>query len=116
MARFYSNENFPLPAVEALRSLGHDVLTSLEAGNANQSVDDAKVLAFATQEKRALLTLNRKHFLKLHQLIGGHHDGIVLCTVDHDFAKQAFRIHQEAIKYASLNGLLLRVNRAGPLT
>ena len=27
MARLYSNENFPLPVVEELRQLGHDVLT-----------------------------------------------------------------------------------------
>lgn len=32
MARFYSNENFPLPVVERLRALGHDVLTTYEAG------------------------------------------------------------------------------------
>lgn len=48
MARFYSNENFPLPVVEQLRKLGHDVLTSYEAGNANRSVPDREVLAFAT--------------------------------------------------------------------
>jgi len=35
MARFYSNENFERQAVEELRALGHDVLTSAEAGNAN---------------------------------------------------------------------------------
>ena len=28
MAQIYADENFPLPAVEALRTLGHDVLTS----------------------------------------------------------------------------------------
>ena len=33
MARFYSNENFPLPVVEeGLRRLGHDVLTIQETG------------------------------------------------------------------------------------
>jgi hypothetical protein len=35
MARFYSDENFPLPVVEELRKLGHDVLTIHEAGQAN---------------------------------------------------------------------------------
>lgn len=34
MARLYANENFPLPAVEVLKNLGHDVLTMLEAGQA----------------------------------------------------------------------------------
>lgn len=32
MARLYANENFPLPVVEVLRRLGHDVLTAGEAG------------------------------------------------------------------------------------
>jgi hypothetical protein len=36
MARLYSNENFPLPVVEALRALGHDVLTIQEAGKADK--------------------------------------------------------------------------------
>ena len=50
MASFYANENFPLPTVEALRRLGHDVLTSLEAGRANQRLDDQEVLTFAASE------------------------------------------------------------------
>lgn len=37
MARFYSNENVPIQAVRELRRLGHDVLTSIEAQNANRS-------------------------------------------------------------------------------
>ncbi len=34
MARFYSNENIAMQVVTELRRLGHDVLTSLDAGNA----------------------------------------------------------------------------------
>jgi hypothetical protein len=59
MARFYSNENFPLPVVEQLRKLGHDVLTSYEAGNANRSIPDREVLAFATSQQRVLLSLSK---------------------------------------------------------
>ncbi len=44
MARFYSNENFPLPVVEELRRLGHDVLTIQETGKAGQAVTDEMVL------------------------------------------------------------------------
>ena len=66
MARFYSNENIPLPLVEELRGLGHDVLTSHDAGNANRSVPDEEVLRFAASANRAVLTLNRKHFVRLH--------------------------------------------------
>lgn len=47
MARFYSNENIALQVVTELRGLGHDVLTSLDAGKANAAVPDAEVLALA---------------------------------------------------------------------
>jgi hypothetical protein len=62
MTRLYANENFPLQAVEELRRLGHDVLTTQQAGKAGQAIPDLQVLAFACEEGRALLTLNRRHF------------------------------------------------------
>ncbi len=67
MARLYSNENFPLPVVEKLRALGHDVLTIQETGKADQAELGDKVLEFAATENRALLTLNRRHFIRLHR-------------------------------------------------
>lgn len=63
MAAIYSNENFPKRVVEELRRLGHDVLTSYEAGRANQRIPDKDVLAFATEQRRAVLTLNRLDFI-----------------------------------------------------
>jgi len=72
MVRLYANENFPLPVVEELRSLGHDVLTSRDAGNAGRAVPNADVLSFATAQERTVLTLNRKHFVQLHQQIIEH--------------------------------------------
>ena len=35
-ARLYSIENFPLPVVEKLRALGHDVLTIQETGRISE--------------------------------------------------------------------------------
>jgi len=70
MARLYANENFPLPVVEELRGLGHDVLTMQEAGQANQSMADESVLAFARVQGRVLLSLNRKHFIRFHRTQG----------------------------------------------
>lgn len=61
MSRLYANENLPLPIVEALRQLGHDVLTTMESGKAGQAIPDEAVRAFATAEHRTLVTLNRKH-------------------------------------------------------
>ena len=114
MARLYSNENFPLPAVEELRRLGHDVLTIQETGKAHQSIPDEQVLEFAIEQNRALLTLNRKHFIRLHRE-NPKHSGLVACTFDPDFLALAQRVH-EAIEetleaQGSLAEQLIRINR-----
>ena len=79
MAFLYTNENFPVRVTNALRALGHDVLTSQEAGQANQAIADAEVLRFAAAQGRALLTINRRDFSRLHR-ISPVHEGIVVCT------------------------------------
>lgn len=112
MARFYSNENIALQVVTELRRLGHDVLTSHEAGKANAAVPDFEVLAFATAESRILLSHNRRHFLKLHQRRTESHAGIVLCTFDPDFARQALRIHDGISALTQLADQLVRVKPA----
>jgi len=68
------------------------------------------VLNYATAEGRALLTLNRRHFVKLHQA-NPVHFGIIVCAVDSDFSAQAMRVHAEIEKVGSLPGTLVRVNR-----
>jgi hypothetical protein len=78
MARLYSNENFPAEVVNALRAPGHDVLTAAEAGNANLSIPDEQVIAYAVEAERALLTLNRWDFVRLHQRVASH-AGIIAC-------------------------------------
>ena len=110
MARFYSNENFPLRSVQSLRALGHDVLTSLEADRANQKIPDAEVLRFATEKSRAVLTLNRLDFFR-HQETEGHHAGIIACTQDRDSASLAQRIHEAVQAAPDLNGKLIRIVR-----
>ncbi len=110
MARLYANENFPLPVVVELRRLGYDVLTIHETGTAGQSVSDEAVLAFASSDNRAVLTLNRKHFIHLHAA-QPEHAGIIVCTFDPDFTGQAGRIHAAIAAQAQLSGQLIRVNR-----
>lgn len=111
MARLYTNENFPFPVVEELRRLGHDVLTIQETGKAGQAVPDKAVLAFASGEQRVLITLNRKHFIRLH-LASTSHSGMIVCTFDPDFAGQARRIHGALeAEEPSFAGKLLRINR-----
>lgn len=110
MARLYSNENFPLPVVEELRKLGHDVVTIQEQGRAGDAVTDSEVLMEAAQDGRAVLTLNRRDFIRLHEQ-HSEHAGIIVCTVDRDFAGQARRIHDLIASLPELHGQLVRVNR-----
>jgi hypothetical protein len=110
MAKFYANENFPLPAVQVLRSMGHDVLTSTEAGQANLSLTDNDVLLFARQQKRILLTFNRKHFIRLHQE-SCDHAGIIACTFDPDFLSLANHINQTLQENEPMDSRLVRISR-----
>src|SRR5437660_239626 len=89
MAFLYADENFRYSVVEQLRLLSHDVLTVREAGR--QGGTDAQVLAFATQAGRAVLTFDRRDFIRLH-LQSTAHAGIVVCTDDEAVAL-AVRIH-----------------------
>jgi hypothetical protein len=111
MARLYSNENFPLRAVQELRACGHDVLTSLEAGRANQKIPDDEVLRYATGQQRAVLTLNRLDFFRLHRDVVGRHTGIIACTRDADSAALARRIHEAIEAAGKLDGQLIRIVR-----
>jgi len=110
MARLYSNENFPIPAVEALRALGHDVLTIQETGRADRAMPDDEVLKFATEKNRAVLTMNRKHFIQLHRTTSDH-AGIIVCTFDTDFEGLAHRIDAVVETLPDLRKQLIRVNR-----
>ena len=110
MARLYANENFPLPVVEELRRLGHDVLTIQETGQAGQALSDEAVLASACSQERVLLTFNRKHFIRLHQHRQDH-CGIIACTIDADFIALAHRIHQALETQWQEARTLIRVNR-----
>jgi uncharacterized protein YbjT (DUF2867 family) len=110
MARLYANENFPLPVVEALRAAGHEVITVAETGKAEQSWPDEAVLEFAIQADRVLLTLNRRHFIRLHEK-SVRHAGIIVCTFDPDFAGQALRIDAAIRSRSDLRGELIRINR-----
>jgi len=110
MARLYADEGFPKPVVEELRRLGHDVVTAQEAGKASQKIPDADVLAFAISQNRAVLTRNRRHFIRLHSQTRSH-SGIIVCTEDEDFLGQASRIDQAIAGLANLDNQLVRVYR-----
>jgi len=111
LAKLYANENVPLPVVERLRELGHDVETSVESGRANKRIPDDEVLQYATESGRAVLTLNRVDFHALHKAGNILHAGIVTCTEDRDFRALAARIHAGIESAGPLEGRLVRVVR-----
>lgn len=112
MARLFADENFLGPAVDDLRGYGHDVLTIQQIGRASEAVPDEEVLATAVADGRTVLTLNRRHFLRLHTRSPGH-AGIIVCKSDTDFPALAARIHLAILSSGDLPGRLLRVNRPG---
>ena len=83
--QFYSNENFPLVMVNLLRAEGYDVLTSYEAGQANQGIPDDQVLQYAKATNRILITENRQDFIDLHRTVPNH-AGIIIFKYDRDYA------------------------------
>ena len=108
--QFYADENFPFDVVAELRNLKHDCLTTFEDGRANQKISDEKVLERATELERAILTINRIDFKKLHNT-DNNHAGIVICTFDADFIGQANRIDTACKVFPEIKGQLVRVYR-----
>jgi hypothetical protein len=115
MVRFYSNENFAIDFVRILRSLGHDVLTVVDAGEANRRIPDDAVLEFAIGQNLAVITFNRDDFIALHRS-GIDHPGIVVCKDDRDYAGQAAALQEWLERDGVLKNRCLRIkkeNRSG---
>jgi hypothetical protein len=90
--------------------LGHDVLTALQDGKANQAITDADLLARAIELELTLLTLNRQDFKRLHFEFPNH-AGIIICTEDPDRLGQAERIDRAIAETVIVSGKLIRVYR-----
>jgi len=63
--------------VREFRALGHDVLTTHDAGRSNQGIEDDAVLRYAIDTDRCLITLNRRDFMRLHRAVPIH-GGIIV--------------------------------------
>jgi predicted nuclease of predicted toxin-antitoxin system len=110
MARLYMDEQFPKVVSGLLRSMGHDVLTVQEAGNGNLGIPDEDVLFFAIAHNRAVVTINRYDFIRLHRT-DCEHCGIIVCTNDNDRPRMATRLDEAISAQESLKGELIRVVR-----
>lgn len=103
----YADEDFPLPVVEELRRVGHDVITAQEDGLT--SMPDPIILARAHSLGRVVLTLNRSDYERLDRS-GIDHSGIVSGRHDKGHLAQAARIHA-ALTGFSPGRWCIRVNR-----
>jgi hypothetical protein len=97
--------------VSRLRELGHDVLTRLEASYAKQGIPDEAILASAVKDSCIGLTLNRRHFMRLHRLAPSHVGIIIVGTEDANINGLTERIHQAITANKPLQNKLVRVNR-----
>ena len=109
MSRLYTNENVSRNVVAELRRLGHDVLTSYEAGNANRRISDPEVLSFAISLGRVVVTNNRRDFIRLHPN-GTPHIGIVVFTFSPDSVGIATRIDRSLSDKKATGRFLARVD------
>ena len=77
--RLYLDRHIMTRLAVDLRGRGYDVLTTEEAGKDRAA--DEEQLAFATVERRAIVTFNIRHFAPLHeawQAAGRPHAGIIV--------------------------------------
>jgi Domain of unknown function (DUF5615) len=107
---FYSNENFALDMVKILRELGHSVITSYDAGQANQSIPDNEVLNYATKNNLAVITFNRDDFIELHNN-DIQHSGIIICKTDRDYQGQVNFLYEYLQTQDSLLNRLIRIKK-----
>ena len=107
---FYSDENFASNMVITLRRLGYTVITSYDAGQANRSIFDNEVLAYATRNNLTLITFNRDDFIELHNT-GIQHSGIVICKTNRDYRGQINYLHSYLQTQNSLIDRLIRIKK-----
>jgi len=108
MIKLYADEQFPLPVVTILRTLGYDILTIQDVGKAEQKISDPEVLQDAISLNRAVLTMNRRDFIRLHRQTP-HHKGIIICKSNTNWEKIAHAIHNHLIQFESIHGELIRI-------
>ena len=77
--KLYLDEDVDIFLANALKLKGIDVLTTQEAGK--RRLSDSEQIEFAVNEKRAILTHNKRDYAFLHKnylLEGKEHYGIIL--------------------------------------
>ncbi|MEX2372399.1 MAG: DUF5615 family PIN-like protein [Dehalococcoidia bacterium] len=89
--RFYLDEDLPRSLLNALRTRGVDVISTVEAHRRGHA--DGDQLAFATAQRRVVVTRNVGDFAALHRQVlegGNSHAGIVALS------RQRFMVGESA--------------------
>jgi predicted nuclease of predicted toxin-antitoxin system len=79
----YLDEDVAVQLARALQQRGIDVRTTQNAGMAQSS--DEQQVAFAAEQRRAILTHNKRDFILIHQKYleqGDKHSGIIVADQD----------------------------------
>jgi len=114
--KLFSDEDFYIGKfAHDIRYLGYDVVDVLDEGLLGYP-DDA-LLEFAINEKRAFLTFNRRHFVRIHKQymeIGKEHWGIIYSRRGHlsyDEVKKRVRKLLESCTAEDLHNQLINLNK-----
>jgi hypothetical protein len=67
VARFYLDEHLGEGFVASLAALGHDALSTCDAGN--KGLTDPRQLLFATHHGRTMVTFDVRQYAMLHELL-----------------------------------------------
>ncbi len=110
MAQLYADENVSFRIVRRLQALGHDVLTALADGKANQNIVDLELLIRATELNRIVLTNDRDDFHRLHDETEPDHPGIITYT-DDEVEQLTNRIHEGLEAHPDMTGKLLKIKK-----
>jgi predicted nuclease of predicted toxin-antitoxin system len=99
--RYFFDEHVRAAVAQYLRAHGVDVMTTREAGRANQGIEDADQLTFATTAQRVMVSSDN-HFLNprtVPQLLTGQHAGIVRLKYD---ASTTIGDHARYLRYIAV--------------
>jgi predicted nuclease of predicted toxin-antitoxin system len=110
VASLLADECLSNAVIDGLRRAGHDVLTVRELGLAYVGTPDETVMQRAIELNRTVLTMDERHYRRLHR-VQPVHSGIVVFNDDGDRAALVARLDQAIGQHLPLDGRVLHVPR-----
>lgn len=103
-----ADEDFDFPIVLKLRELGIDIITVADLLLDNQGTPDTDIYKVATDHGRAVVTFNRKDFLRIHNQ-STRHSGIIVCKRNTPVALLVQKISDLVQSTVDFSGQLHRI-------